>query len=296
MTRCTRFLRGPALLACCGLIVIAAAGGLVAGPMMAASPVRTLVVCAPGYPGSTVEAQPAMDALAAAVALASGLKPTELKAIYYETERAGLDRLAAPDAALALVPLPFWLEHRAALRLEPVMQVIEEGGEAAEPWTLVAAAGAVTAPASLAGFEIASLAGYAPRFVRGPALGAWGELPREVTITPSSAVLSTLRRASAGQKVAVLLDRAQAAALSTLPFAGKLQVVTRSAPLPVSVLCVVAGRLDAPATRTLVKGLSSLGATPAGVEALAGVRLARFVSADQAALARAREVFEKVKE
>ncbi len=85
-------------------------------------------------------------------------------------------------------------------------------------------------PADLAGYEILSLAGYAPRFVRGPALGEWGALPRGVTITFSPAVLTGLRKASGGAKVAVLLDSAQAAALPTLPYAAKLKVVARSRP------------------------------------------------------------------
>jgi hypothetical protein len=256
----------------------------------------TLVVCAPGYLGSTAEAQPAMDALAAAVAAASGLRPADLKAVYFESERAGLDRLGGPDAALALVPLPFWLKHGGALKLDPQLQAVQQGGDAAESWSLVAPKGAVTGPAGLAGFEIISLAGYAPRFVRGPALGSWGVLPADVTITFSGAVLTGLRRASAGGKLALLLDREQAAAMPALPFAAKLEVVTKSPPLPVSVLCVVSARVPAGRLKALVKGFTALGATSAGAEALAGVRLARFVPADLNAIARARDAFERARD
>jgi hypothetical protein len=263
---------------------------------VAAPPAMILVVCAPGYPGSTEEAQPTMDALAAAITAAAGWKPGDLKAIYFETEQGGLQRLRSDDAAVAISPVAFWLQHRGGLGLEPLMQAIEEGGQAAEPWTLVAAAGQVSGSSSLAGFELISVAGYVPRFVRGPVLGAWGDLPRDVKITYSSAVLTGLRRASAGAKVALLLDRAQAAALPTLPFAARLQVVTRSAPLPVTVLSSVGGRLPAAKQHALVRALASLGATAAGANALAGVRLSRFVAADQAALARTRDVFDRIKE
>jgi len=267
-----------------------------AGASPAAPPSFTLVVCAPGYPGSTEEAQPAMDALAAAMSAAAGWKPGELKAVYFESESAGLERIASADTALVLSPLPFWLQRRTALKLEPVMQAVEEGGQAAESWTLVAGAGQVRSAADLAGFEIISVAGYAPRFVRGPALGAWGELPRDARITFSNAVLTGLRRASSGAKVAMLLDRAQAAALPTLPFAARLQAITRSDALPISVLAAVSGRLPAARLKALISALSSLATTPAGAEALAGVRLARFVPADQAALARARDAFDRIKE
>ena len=112
-------------------------------------------------------------------------------------------------------------------------------------WSLVAGKGAVTGPASLAGFELLSLAGNTPRFVRGPALGDWGKLPQDLKIVFSGALLSGLRRAAAGEKVALLLDRGQTAALATLPSAPQLEVVTRSPPLPVSVLCAIGNRLPA---------------------------------------------------
>jgi hypothetical protein len=207
-----------------------------------------------------------------------------------------MDRLQSPRAALALVPLPFYLKHGATLRLTPRLQGVLEGGDAAEPWSLVAARGAVRTPASLAGFEIISLAGYAPRFVRGPALASWGELPRDVTITFSGRVLSGLRKASTGAKVALLLDRAQAEALPTLAFAGKLEVVARSKPLPVSVLCSVDARMPGKRLAVLVGGLRKMEKSAEGAQALTGARLARFVAVDTNALAEARAAFDRARE
>jgi hypothetical protein len=279
-------------------IGLAAVGGFAAArsDVAAQAGAMTLVVCAPGYPGSTAEAQSAMDGFAAAIAAGAGWKPGELRAVYFETEQPGVDRLAASDAAVALTVLPFWLKHRAGLKLTAHLQAVEEGGAAAEAWTLVAPAGAVTGPSNLAGFELVTIAGYAPGFVRGPALGPWGGLPRDVRIVSSANVLSAMRRASQGNKVAVLLDRASAAAVPTLPFAAKLQVVTMSAPLPVAVLSIVGDRVPVAKLKALLKGLTSLETTPAGRQTLAGVRLARFVPADQAALTKARELFDRAKE
>ncbi len=263
----------------------------VAGASRAAAEAVTLVVCAPGYPGSTAEAQPAMDALASAASETAGWGKGGLAAVYHESEAAGLERLGQPDAALGLLPLPFFLQHQARLKLTATAQAVPEGGEASEVWSLVAAKGRVASPASLDGWELWSLAAYAPRFLRGPVLGAWGGVPGGTRLVPSGALLSGLRRAAAGDKVALLLDRAQAAALHTLPFAQGLEVVTRSAPLPGVVVCTVAGRLLEARTRALVKGLLTLDQRPDGATALRGVRLARFVSLDEAGLRRAREAF-----
>jgi hypothetical protein len=278
---------GPGVLAGLAVLAISIAGW---------STAATLVVCAPGYPGSTKEAQPAMDAFAAAAGEAAGWPKGELAAVYFETEQAGIERLSKDDAALALVPLPFYLRHREALRLAPRAQAVVAGGQASEPWSLVAGKGKVPSPAALEGFALVSLAGYVPRFVRGPALAGWGELPPGVTITFSGAVLSGLRRAAAGEKVALLLDGPQAAAMPDLPFAANLEVVVRSAPLPVSVLCLLGKRLPATRAASLLRALPRLGDSEAGASALAGLRLAGFVAADEKALAAAQAAFDKARE
>lgn len=248
-----------------------------------------LVACAPGYPGSTAEAQPALDALAAALTDAAGWPAGSLHAEYQQAEQAGVERLRRPDAVLAMVPLPFFLEHEAALRLEPRLSVQSEGGSLGEAWSLVAGKGRVASPATLQGFTVMSLAGYAPGFVRG-ALGSWGRIPDSARVAFSAQVLTGLRRAAAGEKVALLLDAAQAAALPTLPFAPELEVVARSAPLPAALLCTVRGRLPAARWKALERAFLDLPARPAGAAALAGVRVVRFAPLDAPALAAARRL------
>lgn len=247
-----------------------------------------LVACAPGYPGSTAEAQPSMDALAAALARTAGWKPGALSAVYEPTEKDGLERLARPDAAVALVPLPFFLEHAGRLRLAPRLQVEQPGG-LTEVWSLAARKGRVSSPASLAGFTVASIAGYAPGFVRG-ALGAWGRIPDGARVVETGQVLSALRRAAAGEDVAVLLDGAQGAALSTLPFASELEVVARSAPLPAALVATVGKRLPAARWKELERAFAALPSDPQGAAALAGVRMVRFAPVDAAALEAARRM------
>ncbi len=280
LLRCAAWAR-PAPLA--GLAALA----LLAPPAVHAAARLTLVTCAPGFPGTTAEAQPAMDALAAALAHAAALPAGELGALYLPGEGEGVARLGQPDAAVALLSLPFFLEHERALALTPRLQVELPGAGALERWTLVAKRGRVAKPADLGGFTVLSTAGYAPAFVRG-ALGAWGRLPAAAAVAPTSQILSALRKVAGGADVAVLLDGAQAAALASLPFASELQVVARSAPLPASVVATVGTRLSAPRWTPLEKAFLALHADPAGAAALAGVRMVRFAQLDPAALAAAR--------
>jgi hypothetical protein len=253
-----------------------------------------LVVCAPGYPGSTAEAAAVMEAFAEAVAAAAGAPRATLSAEYHETEAGGLERLARKDAGLLFAPLPFFLAHEAELHLVARAQAVMQGGEAGEAYALVAGKGTAKRPEALAGWEIQSTVAYAPRFVRGPVLGAWGELPATTRLVFSGAVLSGLRRAANREKVAVLLDGAQAAGLTTLPYAGDLDVLTRSLPLPAFVVATVGGRVAPARARRLTDALLGLASRPDGAAVLASLRLSRFVPLDEAGLKKASAAYARV--
>ena len=276
----------PILAAIVLATAIAAAG--------APSPV-TLVICGPGYPGTTKEAQPSMDALASAASKAAGWSPSRLAAEYHESEEAGLARLKAPSPSIAMVPLPFYLAHRTDLKLVAKAQAVEKDGKAAVTWTLVAKKGQVTSAASLAGYRIVSLAAYAPDFIRKVALAPWGALPADVTFEASGQVLAALRKSANGDKVAVLLDTAQAKSLSTLPFAAELEIVATSPQVPGILVCTVRTAVNATAANQLVAGLLKLNQSPEGLAALDAIHLAKFVALDTKGLAKARAAYAAAK-
>src|ERR1700744_3467302 len=128
-----------------------------------AATVATLVFCAPGYPGGAGDAQPFVDQFAGAAVKAAGWPTGSLAAIYDPTNEGSLAKLASPDAVLAFVPYPFFIEHGAQLHLAPLVQADVAGTGTQQKWTLVAAkTGGPTAAAALGGYTILSVAGYAP--------------------------------------------------------------------------------------------------------------------------------------
>jgi len=241
-----------------------------------AAALATLVFCAPGYPGDASDAQPLLDQFANAVVAASGWAAGSLAAVYDPTEEGGLAKLSNSGAALAFVPYPFFVKHAAQLHLTPLVQADVSDVGPQQRWTLVAKAGRVTGPASMAGYTILSAAGYAPEFVRGRALEGWA-LPPDVKIEATGQVLSALRRVAAGEPIAVLLDQTQAAALSSLPFAAELKAVTQSPELPVAVIALVDSRMAAGRARELQAGLLKLGHVPGSTDTLAPLHLHGFV-------------------
>jgi hypothetical protein len=250
-----------------------------------AAAAATLIFCAPGYPGAAGDAQPLLDRFATAAVAAAGWPAGSLTALYDPTEAGGLAKLSAANASLAFVPYPFYFEHAAQLHLLPLVQADMVDIGAQQRWTLVANPNRVTGPASMAGYTILSVAGYAPDFVRRSALSNWA-LPGDVKIEFTGQILSALRRVASGEPVAALLDQTQAAALPSLPFAGQIKVMTQSSALPVAIIAVVGARLPEARVRTLRDGLLKMGQMPGAADALGALSLRGFLQLPAAQAAR----------
>ena len=218
-----------------------------------------------------------MDQFAAAAVKAAGWQGS-LAAIYDPTDEGSLAKLANPDAVLAFVPYPFFVEHGAKLHLTPLAQADVAGTGTQQRWSLVGKTGKVTGATSLGGYTILSVAGYAPEFVRHSALESW-TLPADVKIQSTGQILSTLRKVASGDPSVALLDQSQATALTTLPFASDLKTVTQSAPLPVALIVVVDSRVPAPRAKMFQAGLLKMGHGGEATDVLSNLRLQGFVMA-----------------
>jgi len=264
-------------------LAAATALALPGSPVQAAPDKPTLVVCSPGSPGTTDEAQPRMDAFAAAISKKAQLP---LAAVYDPSDEGGVTRLKA--AGIAMVSLPFFLQHEQALGLHARLQVVEKGRAALERWALVAQKGKVTSAGGLAGFTIATNIAFAPGFIRGTVLGGFGALPASAKIVQSTAVLSSLRKAANGDPIAVLVDATQEASLASLPFGAKLEVIAHSPPVPAGVIATIDARLTEATWQALSRSLLGLSQDHAAAET---IQLTGFVPLDDKALGAARKAF-----
>ena len=256
----------------------------VAIAVYAAGDEQTLVVCSPGSPGTTDEAQPRMDALASA--LGAKIGGGGITAVYEPTDAGGVKRFES--AAIGIVSLPFFLAHEKELGLHARLGAVQKGRPPLEHWVLVAQKGRVAKADALSGMTIVSSSGFAPDFVRG-ALAQWGAVPAGVKFTQSSAVLSALRKAANGEPIAVLLDGAQAASLASLPFAAKLETVTSSPAWPAGIVVTVDTKVK---NWAAIQGaLLGLGNERAGAAVLEGMQMEHFSALDDAALTTARKAF-----
>jgi hypothetical protein len=234
-----------------------------------------LVFCAPGYPGTSADAQPLVGEFAAAVTAAAGWPAGSLTAVYDASDKSDLTRLAAPEAGLAFVPYPFYVQHGAQLHMVPLVQADVQPAGLQQRWTLVLPKSHAPPSAGLTGLTIISTAGYAPDFVRA-VLHPLTVVPAGATITPTGQVLSALRRAANADPVAVLLDQEQSSALASLPFAANLATFGPSAPVPVALIVAVEGRVPQARAQQLTQALLHLAGTPQGAATLSRLKLNGF--------------------
>lgn len=262
-------------------------GGLITTAASAAPTSPAIVVCAPGQPGSTEEAQPTMDVLAKAVSSKSGGAFT---AIYDPNDSAGAKRLA--ESGLGIVTLPFYLEHVRELGLHARLVAVQKGRPALDRWAVVVKKGRAADPSGLKSFTITSAVAFAPGFIRGVVLG--GKAISDVKLKQSTAVLSALRHAADGDPVAVVIDGATEASLATLPFGKDLEIIWHSPSLPAAVIVTIDKKLDDKAWAPLEKAFLALANDAAGAAALDAVRMATFVALDDPkALAAAVDAYAK---
>jgi hypothetical protein len=82
---------------------------------------------------------------------------------------------------------------------------------------------------------------------------------------------------ASGEKVVVLLDQTQSAALSTLPYAAQFKTLTQSAALPVAIIAVVESRVPAARAKSFQAALLKLGSTAGDADTLSALHLKGFV-------------------
>ena len=228
-----------------------------------------------------------MTQLARAIEKAGGLAPDSVSAEYHESESAGMEAIRGAGTLLAAVPVPFFLEHERDLGLVPRLGIAPASGQP-ERYALVTRKGTIAKPADLDGWEVTGTVGYAVSFVRHAFAKEFGTIPDGARVTFNAAPLQALRRAAAGDRIAVLLDATQSASLASLPFGADLVTLARSEPLPAGFVCVANGRPVDKTTASILKGLERLPKSADGKDALAAIRVQRFDPIDAAAVARLR--------
>jgi hypothetical protein len=253
-------------------LLAAAAAALIAGASpVAAGPTRSILFWAPFEAGSTEQAAGTMEAFARTVEAAAGWPAGSASAGYDNTVDGGLRAVEAGTPAFLIVPAPIYLRHARELRWKPLRVLVTDDGDA-ERYSVFGPAGASLA--DLAGAPVEGEVAYDAAFVAGVVLG---KTPAQVKLDPrpTARVLSAVRRAVKGERLAVVLDEAQRRALGDVPDAAALTLLGQSPWMPAGIL-VASPSTPAGDANALVRALDRISKEPAAAELLGTMKIRRF--------------------
>jgi hypothetical protein len=272
---------GRRLSLCCLIWLLAAT------PAQAAQPIHFLLI-QPGSPGTTEEAAPVIGRLADY--LAQHLpKGTAVSGLYLNS----IDRVASAVAQqkprMAIVTLPYYLEHRTTYDWRPQLAT-QPGGKTDDHYRLLVsaanpAAGWETVTGTVAGALCVTPEPVARLLFNRPAAA----LP--FRCQPTDRLLRASRQVVRGELAGLIVTDEQYSSLMALPEGRSLKELHATGPL-VPPLVVTFGPPDAP-LEAVIQALRGMKEDPAAHDLLGELRTDGFGPIDSAALERIQSAFEK---
>jgi hypothetical protein len=251
-------MRSRALLALASLSLLATL------PLEAAGSGLRFAIVQPGYPGSSESASGFLDALAAYIEASTALGA--VKGSYHNVPKEALEALEKERPHFGIVSLGFYLEHRRAQAMRPLLETLPH-----ERFYVVSTAGKALKPADLAGKKVVGGALYEPEFLSKIVFpGAQGAVSWDGEPTLRS--FRALRRLEAGEIGAILLSGREHDSLEKLGRMKTLEKIQVSEYYPVALLVIFEPRAAAGEEKTdagsTTKPLAGPQAPPAGAEEL----------------------------
>jgi hypothetical protein len=219
-----------------GLTALAAGVALFVG---AAAPAHAeehaMLICIPGGPGSTAEAAERLPKLFARFGEVTGLQWRG----EYHTVKASCDKyLEEQRPVLGLFDYATFLEQREARKLVPAVEVIRQG-QGQNRYFLVAKKGQGLEALKGKGLWSAHL--DAAAFISKVAFDGRIDIAKDFEGKRTASSLKAIKALAKGEADVILIDENEYASLGELPFAGDLEAIATSDPLPGVPLVVIGG-------------------------------------------------------
>lgn len=226
------------------------------------------VIVYPGGPDAAGEGKKLADELGAHLAASVNLKASDFAGQYFNDAPVALSYLKAHKDAFVLGGMGFFLAERKTLKLVPLARLRTSAGGTEtvfEEFFVVVKKGHFATLDALKGKTLwGSVLFDDARYVDRFAFDGKMQTCATFVCKPTARPLSAIRKLDSGEADAVLLNRAQLAALKPIPLFEKLQVIYSSGPVPTVGLMMI----DTPRTRPLrdkiVEAVSKLCATARG--------------------------------
>ena len=233
------------------VLVVAMMLGLVAS---VSAGVKDMLFCLPGFPGTTTQAQPYIDKmlrhLEGKLALAQGT----MTGTYLPDGDRSVKMLAQIKPDLALVSPSILAGSHKAMGMKVIARV-EINGRGQETYSVITAKGGLSNLDDLVGKTVSGAVVHDEKYVHNVLLDrklAAGNL----TLISQKRPLKSLRDVERGKVDAAIVDQSVVDHMSELEFAGALQVIYTSLPVPAPAVVVMGeGKSHAAKLKSVLVGM-----------------------------------------
>ncbi len=216
--------------------------------------VKDMLFCLPGFPGTTSQAQPYIDKmlrhLEGKLALAQGT----MTGTYLPDGDKSVKMLIGSKPDLALVGPSILAGNHKAMGMKVIARV-EINGRGQETYSVITAKGGPSSLADLVGKTVSGAVVHDEKYVHNVLLDrklAVGDL----TLISQKRPLKSLRDVVRGKVDAAIVDRSVVDHMSELEFAGDLQIIYTSVPVPAPAVVVMGeGKFHAAKLKSVLVGL-----------------------------------------
>jgi len=231
------------------VLVFALAASL---PLLAGE--RDMLLCLPGFPGTSVQAQPYIDKMLRHLETKLGWEQGSMTGLYLPDGEDAAGKLAALQPGLALVDPSVYAGNHKSLGMQVIAKV-EVGGSAPQTYSVVTRTDGPADLASLAGKKMVGPVAHDERYVVNVLLDKklpLGSLRLDVQQRPLKALRDVVR----GKADAAIVGRDVIEHMGELDFATELRVIHTSKPLPPPAVVVIGeGKKHAAALKEVLVGI-----------------------------------------
>ncbi|MCP4674307.1 MAG: phosphate/phosphite/phosphonate ABC transporter substrate-binding protein [Deltaproteobacteria bacterium] len=230
------------------LIISFATGAALAGS-------KDMLLCLPGFPGSSSQAQPYVDKMLRHLESKLGWPAKSMTGVYVSDGDNAANKLSSQKPGIALVGPSVYASQKSSLGMKVIAKV-EANGRGEETYSVITRKdGGPSSLADLTGKTVEGAVVHDAKYVYNVLLDK--QVPAgQLTLKSQKRPLSALRHVARGKADAAIVDQAVLEHMSELSIAKDLRVIYTSKPVPAPAVVVMGeGKAQADKLRQVLIGM-----------------------------------------
>lgn len=198
---------------------------------------KDMLLCLPGFPGTSVQAQPYIDKVLRHLESKLGWPSLSMHGSYIPDGEQGLKKLQTKKPGIALVGPSIYASLHKKMKMKVIAKV-EVSGQSQQTFSVVTKVGGPKTVSELQGKSLKGSVVHDENFVLNILLG--GQVPKgKLQLVTAKRPLNALRSVARGQDDAAIVSQDVIQHMKDLPFASELQIIYTSKPVPPPAIVVM---------------------------------------------------------